>query len=258
VEHRAEVWTVRLEARLRLAAIVQSSDDAIIGKDLHGIITDWNNGAKRLYGYSAREVIGKPVSILMPPERTDDFVEIMTKIRDGEFIRHFETRRQKKDGTSIEVSLAVSPIFDAHRRIVGISTIARDISERKRAEEQLHQKETELSEAQRLAGLGSWYLDVQSGKVIWSEELCRIAGLDPTSPAPSYKETPRVLTAESWERLDRAVEEALRNGTSYERDLEMVRPDGTTKWVRARGEPVNDATGRIVRLRDKCSRSSID
>src|SRR6476660_7530173 len=86
-----------MRARLRLAAIVESSEDAIIGKDLNGIITDWNNGAQRLYGYSADEVIGKPISILVPSDRVDDFIEIMRKIRAGESVKHFETVRRKKN-----------------------------------------------------------------------------------------------------------------------------------------------------------------
>ena len=108
-----------MQAQLRLAAIVESCDDAIIGKDVNGIITDWNNGAARLYGYSAGEVVGKPVSLLIPPDRADDFPEIMTKIRGGEVVKHFETVRQKKDGTRIEVSLTVSSIVDPDGRIVG-------------------------------------------------------------------------------------------------------------------------------------------
>jgi PAS domain S-box-containing protein len=364
------------QARLILAAIVESSDDAIIGKDLNGTITDWNTGAERLYGYSADEVIGKPISLLLPPDHSDDFAAIMRKIGGGELVKHFETVRQKKDGTRIELSLTVSPIIDAEGRIVGAATIARDITERKRveaalreSEELLHmaaqagrmfayewdastdkivrsegvkqilgedeathttgqqilsmippedrmrlnaaiarlspekpylqiryrmvrsdgnviwvdrssrahfdehgkmlrivgmiaditdrvraaevlgEKERELSEAQRLAGVGSWYWDVQNDKVTWSEELYRNAGLDPKLPAPSYKEIPQFYTPESWERLQRAVEKALRDGASYELDLEVVRPDGTTRWVRTRGEAVGDTTGRIVGLR---------
>jgi PAS domain S-box-containing protein len=107
----------------------------------------------------------------------------------------------------------------------------------------------ELSEAQRLAQLGSWQWDSKADLVTWSDQLFRIAGRDPSSPAPRYKELRPLYTTESWERLQRAVEEALRTGTPYELDLEMVRPDGTTRWVCARGEAVRDAMGRITRLR---------
>jgi PAS domain S-box-containing protein len=133
-----------IEARLRLATIVESSDDAIIGEDTHGIITDWNQGAERLYGYSAIEAIGKPVSILIPTHRSNDSSEIARRIEDRESVRHYETVRQKKDGTDIEVSLTVSPIIDSESRIIGISTIGRDITERKRAQNALRESEDKL------------------------------------------------------------------------------------------------------------------
>jgi PAS domain S-box-containing protein len=107
----------------------------------------------------------------------------------------------------------------------------------------------ELSEAQRLAQLGSWHWDSEADLVTWSDQLFRIAGRDPSSSAPSYKEHWPLYTPESWEQLQRAVEEALRTGAPYELDLEMVRPDGTTRWVCARGEAERDAMGRITRLR---------
>ena len=133
-----------MEARLRLAAIVESSDDAITGEDMKGIITDWNKGAEQLYGYSAGEAIGKPVSLLIPADRSDDSLEIMRKLKDREAVRHYETVRQKKDGTRLEVLLTVSPIIDSQGRMIGISAIARDISERKRAEEALRESEDKL------------------------------------------------------------------------------------------------------------------
>ena len=105
-------------ARLRLSAIVELSDDAIIGKDINGIITDWNNGAASLFGYSADEMIGKSISILTPFDRADEFVEIMRKIRAGETIKHFDTVRLKKDGTRVQVSLTVLPVVDTNGRII--------------------------------------------------------------------------------------------------------------------------------------------
>jgi PAS domain S-box-containing protein len=133
-----------MEARLRLATIVESSDDAITGEDMKGIITDWNKGAEQLYGYSASEAIGKPVYFLIPADRSDDSLEIMRKLKDREAVRHYETVRQKKDGTRLEVLLTVSPIIDSQGRMIGTSAIARDITERKRAEEALRESEDKL------------------------------------------------------------------------------------------------------------------
>jgi PAS domain S-box-containing protein len=123
------------EASSRLAALVESSDDAIIGKTLEGVITSWNAGAERLYGYRAEEIVGQPISLLTPPDRPDEVRSILERLQLGEPIHHFETLRLAKDGTLIDVSLTVSPIKDAAGLVTGASTIARDISERKRAEE---------------------------------------------------------------------------------------------------------------------------
>ena len=137
-----------MQARLRLAAIVESSDDAIISKDLTGIITAWNIGAERLYGYSADEVIGKSISLLLPPDRADEVAKIMRRIRSGEAVKRLESVRQRKDGTRVEVSLNISPIRDSEGQIVGASTIAHDISERKLAEEAVADMRRKLLEAQ--------------------------------------------------------------------------------------------------------------
>jgi len=119
-----------------LAAIVESSDDAILSKDLNGVITSWNNGAERLFGYIRDEVIGKPVSILIPEDRQDEEPRILERIRRGERIEHYETIRRHKDGSLIDISLSVSPVRNAEGAIIGASKIARDITGRKRAEEQ--------------------------------------------------------------------------------------------------------------------------
>ena len=131
-------------------------------------------------------------------------------------------------------------------RMLGMAV---DITERKDAEESLRSKERELKEAQRLAGVGSWQWDPDTDTVVWSEELYRIAGRDPSLPAVSYKEHSQLYTPESWHRLQSAVEAALQTGAPYELVLEMVRADGTHRWVRARGEVQRYATGDIARLR---------
>src|SRR5258708_6992926 len=136
--HRASIEHKRAEEdRRALAAIVESSDDAIIGKTLDGTITSWNKGAKALYGYTAEEAKGKSVDLLMPSDRPDDFPMLMEKIRNGESIARYETVRQRKDGTRVDVSLTVSAIRDINRNVVGASAIARDITERKRADDAL-------------------------------------------------------------------------------------------------------------------------
>src|SRR5580765_2286217 len=120
-----------------LAAIIDSSDDAIVSKSLEGIIATWNPAAERIFGYTADEVIGMPISIIVPPELGSEEPEILAKISRGEKIEHFETTRVRKDGKRIQVSVTISPIRDTSGKIIGASKIARDITEQKAAQEQI-------------------------------------------------------------------------------------------------------------------------
>jgi two-component system NtrC family sensor kinase len=142
------------EARAQLAAMVESSDDAIIGKTLDGRITSWNAGAERLYGYPRAEVIGQSIALLIPPDRSDELPTILARLQRGERIEHFETVRMRKDGTHLEVSLTVSPIIDAAGHVVGASAIARDITARRQAEAQVQRQREALFQSEKLATMG--------------------------------------------------------------------------------------------------------
>src|SRR5579872_2882594 len=136
----------KLETQQFLAAIVESSDGAIIGKTLDGHIVSWNQGAERIYGYTAEEVMGKPISILLPPDSQDEVPQILERISRGERVEHFETIRVTKDGEKVHVSLSVAPVKDASGKIVGASTVARDITEQKRLREALTRRAREILE----------------------------------------------------------------------------------------------------------------
>jgi len=127
-----------------LASIVECSDDAIYGKTLDGTILSWNRGAERIYGYSAAEMVGRPVSVLVPPNKPDEVPAILEKVKRGERVSHFETTRVRKDGEVIDLSLNVSPIRDASGQIIGASTTARDITEQKRMREALAERAKEI------------------------------------------------------------------------------------------------------------------
>ena len=130
-----------LETTSRLATIVESSDDAIIGKTLEGVITNWNKGAEKLYGYSAGEVLGQPISVLAPPERAEEVTQILARLKRGERLEHFESVRVRKDGSLVDVSLSIFPLTDSRGEVTGIASIARDVTERKRADQELHESE---------------------------------------------------------------------------------------------------------------------
>jgi PAS domain S-box-containing protein len=134
------------EMRDKLAAIVESSDDAIIGKSLDSIVTSWNRGAERIFGYSAEEILGKPITILIPPDRLEEEPQVIERLKRGEWIDHFETIRRRKDGQAIPVSLTISPIKNADGKVIGISKIVRDITEQKRAEKEIQTLNAELEQ----------------------------------------------------------------------------------------------------------------
>ena len=134
------------ETRLLLGAIVDSSDDAIISKDLGGRITSWNQGAERLYGYTAEEAVGKSIMIVVPPHRQEEEREILARLQRGERVDHFETIRRRKDGAQVDVSLTISPLRNRRGEIIGVSKIARDITAQKRAEEAIRTLNEHLTE----------------------------------------------------------------------------------------------------------------
>jgi PAS domain S-box-containing protein len=142
-----ELW----ESRTRLAAIIDSSEDAIIGKDLDGMITTWNRGAEHIYGYTAKEIVGKSITLLLPKDRPHEVEEILEKIRAGEAVEHYQTMRVNKDGRHLNISVTISPIRDSAGTVVGASAIARDMTNQKRAEDQLRQAQ-KMEAVGRLAG----------------------------------------------------------------------------------------------------------
>ena len=150
------------ESQARLAAIVESSDDAILSKDLGGTITSWNVGAERLFGYRSKEVIGRSIRMLLPPDRQDEEDQIMARLESGERVAHFETIRLTKDGRSLAVSVTASPLADRGGRIIGASKIFRDITQRKQPEQAVKQLNAELR--QRVADLQAANAEVQASR----------------------------------------------------------------------------------------------
>ena len=157
------------EAARKLAAIVESSDDAIIGKDLNGIIVSWNQGAERMFGYSADEAVGRDISLIYPPEHVDDEIETMDRLRQGDRIEHKEAVRVAKSGKRIDVLVTISPIKDRSGRVVGASKIARDITARKRAEQQVQKLNSELSD--RIAELAASNRELEAFSYSVSHDL---------------------------------------------------------------------------------------
>ena len=174
-EHTEERKRVE-ESLAFLASIVHSSDDAIIGKDLQSRVVSWNVGAERMFGYTAAEIIGQSIARLLSPDRPDEESQVIDEVKRGE-IRHFETIRLRKDGQPVEVSLTISPIKNAKGDIVGISSIARDITERKRAQEALEQHASVLREQAQMLDLANVMArDLDSRIILWNAGMEKMYG----------------------------------------------------------------------------------
>ena len=163
------------EARARLAAIVESSEDAIVSKTLAGVILSWNAGAERVFGYTAAEAVGQNITLLIPPDRLCEETQIVTRLKQGLRIEHFETVRVAKGGRPIDISLSVSPIKDNGGHVIGAAKIARDITARKRADEALriserarHEAAERLALAVTAANLGDWSWDATTDTMAFS------------------------------------------------------------------------------------------
>ena len=169
--HQAE------EARFRLAAVVECSDDAIIAKDLNGTITNWNAGAQRIFGYTEAEAVGKSIVMIIPPDLRDEETQILRRLKAGERIDHYETVRLTKAGKRVNISLIVSPVKDSTGTIIGASKIARDITERRRVEEALRQSDQRLRFSLDAANVGTWHWEFGEDTVTWSDNMEKILGL---------------------------------------------------------------------------------
>jgi PAS domain S-box-containing protein len=210
LEQRVEQRTAALQAevsvrkrteemRERLAAIVEYSDDAIISKTLDGTISAWNCGAEKVFGYSAAEIVGKPMLVLFPPERIGEESDILARIKRGESLEHFETVRVRKDGTHIDVSVTISPIRDGNGAIVGASKVARNITERKRSEADLARRADELLRSQQALEAKTFMLESVLGSmveglvaadehgkfILWNPAAEKIIGLGATNLPPA-------------------------------------------------------------------------
>lgn len=358
-------------ARTQLAAIVESSNDAIIGKTTEGIITSWNKGAESIYGYAADEIIGQPITILAPPSRHAEIHELLEKVRKGGTVANHESERFRKDGALIHVALTLSPIRDASGNITGISTIARDITEKRRMEEELHQasvynrslieasldplvtispegkitdvnratekatgrsspelvgtdfsnyftepdkaragyrqvfakgfvtdyplalrhrdghvtdvlynasvyrdetgevlgvfaaardvtarksaeeqlrrSEHSLSEAQRIAHLGNWELDLVSNVLIWSDEIYRIFEIDPEKFGASYEAFLNAIHPDDREMVNNAYTESVKSKMPYDIEHRLLMQDGRVKYVNEKCETHYGEEGKPLR-----------
>lgn len=230
-----------------LAAIIESAEDAIISKTLEGIITSWNKGAERIFGYTADEVIGKPITILIPPGHEDEEPAILARLRAGERMEHYETVRVRKDGQLIDISLTVSPIRGPKGEIVGASKVARDITEQREVRRAIDEANERLRLALEASRLGDWSWDAKTNLVRLSETAARIFDVAPASQV-SRPQMQTLLHDEDRERVMAVVESAIAARIDYEVEYRINRKDGSQTWVLGKGRGIYGDDGSLVGL----------
>ena len=235
-----------------LSAIVDSSDDAIISKDLNGIITSWNKSAERLFGYTAAEAVGQPVTMLIPTDRLDEEPDILSRLRRGERVDHFETIRRRKDGALLDISLTISPVRDERGTIVGASKIARDISGRKQAEAMLLASEARFRQLADSMPHIVWTANAEGHVDYFNERWYEFIGHSQDSQTLSTWES--ILHPDDISRSRETWAEAVKSGGPY--SVEYRFWDGQWhrwRWFMARAVAIRDGAGRIVKWFGTCT-----
>ena len=222
----------------KLAAIVESSDDAIISKNLDGVITSWNPSAERLFGYTAAEAVGKRMLAFFPPDRGTEEQDILQRISDGETIDHFESQRIRKDGKLIDVALTISPLRDHSGRVVGASKIARDITDRKRAEEEIRQQASLLDLAPALVR------DVENRIILWTRGAERLYGF---TKEQAIGRVPDALLQTEFSQPRHEIEKTLHTQGVWEGELVHRNQSGGRVVVASQWVLYRDSKGKHIR-----------
>jgi PAS domain S-box-containing protein len=238
--------TEGLRTEALLTAIVESSDDAIYGKTLEGNLLSWNRGAERMYGYSAAEMVGRPVSVLVPPICADEIPEILERLKRGERVDHFETVRVRKNGETFDVSLNVSPVRDDSGKIIGASTVARDITERKRAEAALIEERHLLHTLMCSLPDSIYFKDRESRFTLINKAHAKLFGL--SDPAQAVGKTDfDFFAGEHAQQAYADEQEIIRTGQPVlGKEQKETWPDGHMSWASTTKMPLRDTHGNII------------
>lgn len=221
----------------RLSAIIQGSEDAIISKTLDGIITSWNPAAEKLFGYKENEMIGQPILKLIPGELRDEEPMIIDKLKRGERVEHFETKRLTKTGEQLDISLTISPIRNSEGKIIGASKIARNVTTQKRLNEALRHSDERFRMAIESTNLGTWEFQPITGTLSWSEECCRIFNV-PADTVIDYQFFSKHVIPEDATFVENSIQKALDPSGARLLDIEYRikrSGDGVIRWVKSAG-----------------------
>jgi PAS domain S-box-containing protein len=236
------------ESRL-LAAVVESSDDAIITKTLDGTITSWNQAAEQLFGYSEAEAVGQSIAMLFPPDRMHEESLIIDLLKNKEKVDHFETIRLTKDGQPIAVSVTISPILDDADEIIGASKILRNIDERRQTDAALKSAKQRLELATKSAKLGVWDLDLVTRHLIWDDCMYALYGMSPEDFDGTYEAWQHRVHPEDLSHALDALQAAVSGDVlNFHDEFRVVWPDGCIRFIEAHGFVVRDDNGTALRM----------
>ncbi|MDR3613152.1 MAG: PAS domain S-box protein [Candidatus Obscuribacterales bacterium] len=227
-----------VESQQRLAAIVESSDDAIISKTINGTITSWNKGAEHLFGYTANEAKGHSIEMIVPPDKRTELQDLLQAVRQGQSIRNKETIRLKKDGQPVHVSATICPIkYDG--TVSGVAAIDRDITIQRAADKTISETKQRLNLALSAGEVGVWDLDLINGEVWRSLEHDEIFGFSSQLPEWSLKTFFSRVLPEDVDRIKQTFEQGIKDG-HYQCEFRIVRPDKSVRWLFAKGNTLYD------------------
>lgn len=224
-----------------LASIVTSSDDGIISKNLDGIITSWNVGAEKIFGYTEQEVLGKPMLLIIPPERKSEETMILNRIRAGKSIDHFETERVCKDGKRVDVSATISPVKDKNGNIIGASKIVRDITEQKRNRER-------LAIALKGGAIGVWDWDVVNNSLIWDDQMYNLYGIRKEDFGGAYDAWRNGLHPEDRSSSDQEIQRALAGKKEFDTEFRVVWSDKSVHYIKAAAMVIRSSDNKPLRM----------
>jgi two-component system cell cycle sensor histidine kinase/response regulator CckA len=246
LQSQREVARGGAEASSRLAAIVTSSHDAIVGKTLDGVVTSWNAGAERIFGYTAGEMIGQSIFRLVPEDRHDAERDLLERLRQGENVAGEEAERIRKDGQRIWISLSVSPVRDAEGRLIGAASIKRDITERRRAETELRRHQDQLRLAHRAAQVGAWHWDVTTRQLTWDDGLRQLYGLRADETVNDLAGFLARVHPDDRDRVERSFQRALQGGGGLGHEYRIVLSSGEIRWLADLGQVGLDSEGHAI------------
>lgn len=236
-----------METRLRFASIIETSEDAIYVTDISGLVTDWNKGAEKLYGYTADEMIGHSIFLLIPTDRFNICSRTMEEVQHGRSIGHSETVRRQKNGELVSVSITAAPVFSAEGKVVGLSAIERDITERKRHETILRNSEERLRLAAQAGKMFAYEWDAATDLIVRSEESSKILGIHPSARLTGEQALGKIHP-DDREKVVAAMGALAPEKPTLKVSYRIIREDNTDIWVERNSVAHFNEEGRIVRI----------